>query len=156
MKRIIIALVLVFSMSTFAQSTAKEDLDIIQAKYGKSKKELVGAYMSLSETQATAFWKTYDAYEVERKALGREKVRLIEDYAANFETMTDVKADEIVKGSLKNNMDFEKLLSKYYEKAKKDIGAINAAKFIQIEVSLQTAVRSEIQNLVPLIGEMEK
>jgi hypothetical protein len=156
MKKLIVGLVLVFSMSTFAQSTAKEDLDIIQAKYGKSKKELVNLYMNLSGAQATAFWKTYDAYEVERKNLGKEKVRLIDEYALNYDNLTEAKADELAKASLKNNMDFEKLLSKYYDKTKKDVGAINAAKFIQIEVSLQTAIRVEIQNMIPLIGEMEK
>jgi len=156
MRNLILGLVLVLSATMVAQSTVKEELDIIQGKYGKSKKELVNVYMNLSGEQATAFWKTYDAYEVERKLLGQEKVRLIDDYATNYDKMTDEKANEIAKGSLKNNMDFEKLLSKYYDKAKKDVGAINAAKFIQIEVSLQTAIRSEIQNIIPLIGELEK
>ncbi|MGL2963542.1 hypothetical protein ACSVH2_06945 [Flavobacterium sp. RSB2_4_14] len=154
MKKIFLMMILALSVGSFAQSTEKEDLDIIQAKYGKSKKELVNVYMNLSGEKATAFWKTYDAYEVERKNLGKEKMRIINEYAANYDNLTDAKADEIAKATLKNNMDFEKLISKYYDKTKKDIGAVNAAKFIQIEVSLQTAVRSEIQNAIPLIGEM--
>ena len=51
---------------------------------------------------------------------------------------------------------FETLLSKYYETAKKSVGALNASKFIQMEVYMQTAVRSELQEALPFIGELQK
>jgi hypothetical protein len=130
MKKLLTVLVIAGSTTAFAQSTMKEDVDIIQSVYGKSKKELVNSFMKLTATQADAFWKLYDQYETERKALGQKKIALIDDYAKNYETLTEAKADELAKGSLKNNLDYEKLFSKYYEKIKPAIGAINAARFI--------------------------
>jgi hypothetical protein len=53
-------------------------------------------------------------------------------------------------------MAFEKLYSKYYGKVKSAIGAINAAKFIQLESALHTAIREETQEALPLIGEIER
>jgi hypothetical protein len=156
MKKLFLALALAISASTFAQSTMKEDVDIIQGVYGKSKKELVGGYMKLDSAQTVAFWKLYDEYEVERKALGQKKIQLINDYANNYATLTDAKADELAKASLKNNADYESLFSKYYEKNKKIIGAANAAKFIQLEIYLQTAIRSKIQDAIPFIGEIDR
>lgn len=155
MKKLILILSLAISTSIFAQTTMKEDVDIIQGLYGKSKKELVGSYMKLNEADAAGFWKTYDAYEVDRKELGRKKIQLINDYANNYATLTDEKADEIATASLKNNMEYEMLFMKYYKKTRKELGALNAAKFIQLEIYLQTAVRTEIQNAIPFIGEME-
>ena len=99
---------LLFTSVTFAQSN-KEDVDIIQASYGKSKKELIKEYMKLTEPKAASFWTLYDEYEVERKALGREKIRLIEDYANNYKTLTDAKADEISRAAIENNLSMEKL-----------------------------------------------
>jgi hypothetical protein len=157
MKKVIVILVLaVASFSSYAQSTFKEDVEIVQSVYGKSKSDLVKEYMNLSDEQATAFIKVYDNYEAERKALGQAKFQLINDYAANYNTLTDAKADELAKATLKNNLAYEKLYTKTYGHAKKAIGAINAAKFIQLEVYLQTTIRNEIQNSIPFIGELDK
>ncbi|MFH6999471.1 hypothetical protein ACHRVZ_16195 [Flavobacterium sp. FlaQc-57] len=152
----LILVVAVASFSSYAQSSFKEDIEVVQSIYGKSKSDLVKEYMNLSDTQATAFTKVYDNYEAERKALGQTKFQLINDYAANYATLTDAKADELAKGALKNNLSYEKLYSKTYNQAKKAIGAINAAKFIQLEVYLQTTIRDEIQNSIPFIGELDK
>ena len=57
MKKIFLILCLSFSAGAFAQSTMTDDVDIIQSLYGKSKKELVAAYMTLTDAQAPGFWK---------------------------------------------------------------------------------------------------
>ena len=155
MKKVFLLFAVVFSSTAFAQSTLKDDIDVVQSVYGKSKSELVSQYMALSGTQATDFAKIYDAYEVERKKLGEEKVYLINQYATDYAALTDDKADVIAKGVLKNNIAYDKLYGSYYEKAKKAIGAINATKFIQFEIYLQTEIRSSLQNAIPFVGELE-
>ncbi|MWB96151.1 hypothetical protein GON26_17450 [Flavobacterium sp. GA093] len=152
----VIFIVAIASLSSYAQSSFKEDVDVVQSIYGKSKSDLVKEYMNLPETQFAAFTKVYDNYETERKELGQTKFQLINDYAANYNTLTDEKADELAKATLKNNLAYEKLYTKTYGQVKKIIGAINAAKFIQLEVYLQTTIRSEIQNSIPFIGELDK
>ncbi|ESU27621.1 hypothetical protein FLJC2902T_19450 [Flavobacterium limnosediminis JC2902] len=156
MKNLFLIAAFVFSSVTYAQSTAKEDVEVIQGMYGKSKKELVNSYMEVNEAQADAFWKMYDAYEEERKALGKKRIALINDYITNYEKLSNEKADQLVKATLKNNMEYGKLYSKYYEKMKKVIGAVNAAKFIQLEHGLQTAILSETQNAIPFIGDIDR
>jgi hypothetical protein len=146
---------MLFTSAAFSQSN-KEDVDIIQAAYGKSKKDLVNEYMKLTEPKAAAFWKLYDEYEVERKALGREKIRLIEDYANNLKGLTDAKADELMKAAIENNLNMEKLYKKYYDKFSVVLGGVMAAKFMQMEVYLQTVVRSAVQEEIPFIHEMDE
>jgi hypothetical protein len=155
MKKVLLLFAVAFSVTTFAQSTSKDDIDIVQSIYGRSKSELVIQYMALSGTQATDFTKVYDAYEVERKKLGQEKIQLINQYATDYSTMTDEKADVLAKGTLKNNAAYDKLYSTYYEKTKKIIGAMNAMKFMQLEVYLQTEIRSSLQNAIPFVGELD-
>lgn len=155
MKKVFLLLLVAVTSGVFAQSTDKEDLEIIQGIYGKSKKELAQAYMTIPEAQATSFWKIYDEFETERKALGKAKVDIINDYAMNYANLTDESADKIAKAGLKNNMDYQKLFSKYYDKYKKVVGAVNAAKIIQFENYMQTTVQAEIQNAIPFVGEME-
>ncbi len=147
---------LAITTSTFAQAILKEDMDYIQREWGLTKKDLVNTYMKLKEPQAAAFWKVYDAYEVERKALGMERMKLLNDYAMHVEMLTPEKADEIAKATLKNNTAYQKLYSKYYDKAKKAVGAVDAAKFMQAEIALQTAINQETQESIPFIGEMDQ
>ncbi len=155
MKKVFLILLVALTTGAFAQSTSKEDLDVIQGIYGKSKKELAVAYMAIPEAQSAAFWKIYDEFEAERKALGQAKVAIISDYAANYANLTDESADKIAKAGLKNNMDYQKLFGKYYDKYKKAVGGVTAAKIIQFENYMQTIVQSEIQDSIPFIGEME-
>lgn len=157
MKKIsLILIMIVTSLSSYAQSSFKEDVDVLQSVYGKSKSDLVKQYMNLSDTQSLAFAKVYDDYETARKTLGQSKFQLINDYASNYATLTDEKADELAKGTLKNHLAYEKLYCKTYSKAKKAIGAINAAKFIQLEIYLQTIIRAETLESIPFIGELDK
>jgi hypothetical protein len=156
MKKLLLAVFVAISSVSFAQSGAKEDVELIQSLYGKEKQELVKEYMKLEGPQAAAFEKVYDAYETERKVLGKKRIQLINDYANNYETLSDAKADELVKATLKNNIAYENLYLKYYGVATKAVGSINAAKFIQLENALQTAIKSEIQDAIPFIGEIDR
>jgi hypothetical protein len=88
--------------------------------------------------------------------LGQQKIALIDQYAKNFTTLTDETADKIATESLKNALAYEKLHAKYYDKSKKAIGALNAAKFIQAEVYLQTTIRSAVQDAIPFIGDIDR
>lgn len=154
MKKIFLVLVFAFTTGAFAQS--KEDVEIIQALYGKSKSDLVKQYLSLNDAQTAAFQPVYDKYETERKALGQKKIQIINDYATNYATLDDVKAAELTEANLKNNLDLEKLLSSTFGKVKKAIGGLNAAKFVQLEQYLQVTIRGEIQDSIPFIDELDK
>lgn len=157
MKKITLILIIILaSFSSNAQSTLKEDVEVVQSIYGKNKSELIKQYMNLSNGQSASFTKVYESYETERKTLEKAKLELINDYSANYNTLTDAKADELAKSTLKNNLAYEKLYDKTYSQAKKAVGAINAAKFIQLEIYLQTIVRGQIYDSIPFIGELEK
>ncbi|MBS7254224.1 hypothetical protein [Flavobacterium branchiicola] len=156
MKKIILLFAILVSGYSFAQSSAKDEVALLQDIYGKSKTDLVREYMALSDTQTAAFQKIYDQYEVDRKALGQKKIQLLNDYASNYATLDDVKAAELTEANLKNNADSEKLLSKTYGKVKKAIGGRNAAKFVQLEQYLQVTIRSGIQDSIPFIDEIDK
>src|SRR6188508_23349 len=96
MKRVfIMAAALILTSGVFAQSN-KEDVDLIQSIFGKEKKELVQVYMTIPEKQSAKFWTLYDTYETARKKLGQERIKLIEAYATNYETLDNKKATELV------------------------------------------------------------
>ena len=153
MKKLLFILSLAFGLNATAQNS---EINMIQDLYGKSKGDVVHEYLGLTEAQEAAFQPIYDKYEAERKALSQQKIRILEDYANNYATLSEAKATELTAANLKYNQDSDKLLSKTHSKLAKAIGGINAAKFVQLELYLQVTIRAEIQDAIPFIGELDK
>jgi hypothetical protein len=152
---LLFAFVLFTAHGSFAQSN-KEDIDLLQSAYGKNKKELIQAYMTIPESQKTAFWAEYDKYEDERKAIGRERIAIIEDYANNYATLDDKKAGELMGRKFKMNETYSKLQKKYFGSMSKIIGGVQASKFFQLEDYLENNIRLMIQESIPFIDEIDK
>jgi len=151
MKKILIVAALLISTVGFAQSN-KEDIDIIQSVYGKSKKDIVAGFINPT---GDAFWVVYDEYEVKRKELGQKRVALLEKYAANYGTMDDATTDALMKEMTALGVKTDKLIETYYGKMKKASSVKAAAQFVQIETYLLSSVRVTILENIPFIGELD-
>lgn len=154
-KTLILVCSILFSFNLFAQSNS-EDIDIVQAAWGKEKKALVSEYMQVPAKDSVAFWKLYDEYEGKRKAIGKQRVDIIGQYADNYDNLTDVKASELATKTLANDASYNTLYQTYLKKFSTAVGGRNAAKLFQLEVYLQTLVRAKMMTEIPFIDEMDK
>jgi hypothetical protein len=155
MRTLFTATLLVFIFAGASAQTNKEDLDIIQSVFGKEKKAIVASFVQVDPAKSAEFWALYDEYETERKALGRERIALLERYANNYATLDDATTDSIIKDLQKLQASTDKLLVKYYGKVKKVLGSKPAAQFFQLEGYLLTMVRAAILDSIPMIGELD-
>ena len=88
MKNYVLIMVALF-MASFAYSqTETEEIDLIQSIFGVEKQEVVADFVQPADAQKDAFWKLYDEYETERKELGKQRIVLLQQYAAEYLTMT--------------------------------------------------------------------
>jgi len=154
-KLIVIAVASLLSTCMFAQSN-KEDVDLIQSIFGKEKKELVQVYMTIPEAQSAKFWTLYDEYETARKKLGQERIKLIEAYATNYETLDSKKASDLVTKKFAWADKYTKFQQSYFTKFSAVIGGLQAAKFMQLEDYIENCIRLTIQEEIPFIGELDK
>lgn len=155
MKKLILLSFLLFSFGLaplFAQSV-DDEITLIQAAFGKDKKTLIDAYMDLPESVSSTFWNVYANYEMERQALGRDRIMLINDYLEGYESMGEIEANDLATRSLKNDVALSKLHAKYYKKFKKATSALNAAKFMQVDSYIHNTIRNVMQQELPFIGE---
>lgn len=155
MKRITLTLAFVAAVcgSAFAQSN-KEDIAIIQDMLGKGKKELVSDLVKVAPESADKFWKLYDEYEVKRKALGADKIKLIEQYANQYKSLTDDQASSLMNSNLANNISMDKLQKTYFKKFSKVIGGTQAAQLMQVENYIKNAIQMKVQNEIPFINDL--
>jgi hypothetical protein len=136
--------------------SAKEEIDLVQSVFGMEKKAVVASFIKLEGAQKDAFWKTYDAYETERKELGKKRIDVLNKYAANYATLDDAKTDEIIKDIMNLQVLNDKLITTYYKKLKKEAGSKAAAQFYQIEGYILSKIRTSIMESIPMIGELDQ
>ncbi|EAZ79752.1 hypothetical protein [Algoriphagus machipongonensis] len=149
-----ILLLCLFSLSGFAQEmTADDEITLIQETFGKDKKMLVDAYMDLPDAVAPSFWTIYQEYEAKRKMLSRERMKIINDYLEEYDSIGEIEADDLAKRTLKNDLQLTKLHSSFYKKFKKATSAFDAAKFLQIDSYIHNTIRNAMQQELPFIDE---
>ena len=155
MKKILmLALFAIGTISSNAQQT-KDEIAILQSAYGMQKRDLVAKFMDVNEAQSATFWSLYEEYEVARKAIGTKRANNIMEYAKNYETITDENVQNMVKVSMEVNKEFNALWEKTYKKMAKSLSPKTAAKFYQLEMYLETMVRSELSESIPMIDELK-
>jgi hypothetical protein len=146
---------MILSISSKAQSSDPES-DYIQKTYSKDKKTIVSEYMNLSASDSVKFWPVYADYEVHRQAITAQRISLITQYVNGYDQLTPDAIDKLVRSSFDNNISQDKLNAEYYEKVKKSVGAVKAAKYMQLEIYLQTMWKAVVQSNIPLIGAIDK
>ena len=121
----------------------------VQAK----RQEVIKEGMQLDEKQAAAFWPVYDEYAGEQKKLGEQKLAIIQDYAKDFMTMDDAKADELAQRVMALEEQRTALRKKYYQLMKKVLPTVLVVRFFQLDNQLQMLIDLQIASNLPIIEE---
>ncbi len=157
MKKFSLFIVFIFISSLSYSQSQTEELEIFQNIFGKEKKAAFASVIKIEDaTKKEAFWRLYDAYEVERKDLGKERISTLSEYAQNYDNLSDEKIDEIFNKSIKINNGLNKLLVSYYKKIKKEVDTKTAAQFAQVENYFLAAIRYEISSQIPFIEDIKE
>jgi len=155
MKKVyLLAICIVFAIASQAQSN-KDEIALVQRAFGMSKQEMVKSFMKLSDTESAKFWTIYDEYESARKEMGKKRITNIEDYANNYDKLSNDKATELINKSFSIQGEFAKLQQKTFKKLSKELSPLRAAQFTMLESYIENSIRSEVMDAIPLIGEFD-
>jgi len=128
-------------------------VDLMRRDVRQQKAEIMGAVMVLSAEDAAKFWPIYSEYDAELTKLNDQRVENIKEYARAYDQMTDEKADELVQKSLAYQNQRAELLAKTYGRVKEAVGAVTAARFIQVEHQLLLIIDLQIVSSLPVVGQ---
>jgi hypothetical protein len=149
-----VALMLVASPAVMAQ--VQHEIALTRAEIQTERQALVAENLPLTEEQATAFWPLYRTYREEMAKLGDRLVALIEDYAKNYETMTDPQSSTMIKEFLKIQKEEIAIKTSWVPKFEKILPAKSVARFYQIENKLDLIVRTSVAAEIPLVMDAEE
>lgn len=145
----VVALAMLVMVAVPAMSQS-DNMEILREKMRADKKLLVAENMQLTEEEGKAFWPVYDAYQEEKSKLADRRLKVIEDYAANFQNLSDEVAKDLVDRSIGIQKDATKLMESYLPKFRKAVGDKKAARFYQIENKIDAIVNFELAANIPL------
>jgi hypothetical protein len=114
---------------------------------------LITEVMQFTDEEAEVFWPLYREFNFERQKNGDQLIKLIKDYAANFENISDEKATELMSKNLDLKGDENNLNIIYFRKFSEVIAPARAAKFMQVMNQIDLIVDVQIASQIPLIGE---
>lgn len=157
-KTTVLSLAASFAIALPAQAQVNEnlaefqpDIEAARSIMQTERKILIMREMSLTPEEADAFWPLYDEYVVARRALGDRRVKVITDYAASYDTMTNELARELAEASLKRQSDEVKLRKKYYKKFRKVLPDIKVVRYFQLESKLDAIIEFDLAQQIPLM-----
>jgi hypothetical protein len=128
-------------------------IDLLRADVRQQKAEIMGAVMLLSADDAKKFWPIYNDYDAQLAKLNDQRVANIKEYARSYNEMTDAKADELVQNALAYHKQRAELLAKTYDRVKQSLGAVTAARFVQVENQLLLIIDLQIPSQLPVVGQ---
>ena len=135
-----------------APSFAQTDvIELLRSDIQTQKKAIMTQAMALTEAESQVFWPIYNDYQNELRKVGDQRVALIKDYAANYDTMTDEMAKDITKRAIKQQEDRLALYKKYNGKMAKELGPKVAARWLQTEHAINTLIDVQVAAELPLM-----
>jgi len=132
--------------SDFAPAIAE-----LRQEAGQDRRNIVKANMLLTETESARFWPLYDEYRAERKKIGDRRVRLVTDFLAQKDSMTEDEARTLANEDFAIEKDTSELKAKWYKKMTKELSERTVARFFHIDEKLDAAADIALAANIPLI-----
>ena len=101
--------------------------------------------------EAAEFWPAWKAYRAASKANGDRLLNLIRDFAMNYESMTDLKANELMTDYFSIRMQDLVIKQQFAKKIDVFLPAQKVMRVIQIENKLDLLVKVDVASEVPLV-----
>jgi hypothetical protein len=133
------------------ESNVQSYTDLLRADVKSEKVQIISAMMQFTPEEAATFWPIYKSYDADLSKLGDQQLALIKEYADNYDSMTDAKANELVQKNFTLVSDRNALLKNCYEQVKSKMGAKTAARFVQVEHQLVMIIDLQIASQLPAV-----
>lgn len=125
-------------------------IELLRRDVRQEKAEIMGSVMALSAEDATRFWPLYTEYDKELTKLNNQRAENIKEYARTYDDLTDAKAEELIQKSMEYQKQRSELLARTFLNIKQALGAVTAARFVQVEHQLLLLIDLRIVSALPL------
>ena len=159
-----VALLLLITAAARTQEKASSDkelnlrayTELLRADVKVKRVAIITEIMQFDDTEAASFWPIFRAYDLELSKIGDGRISLIADYIDNYENITDQKADQLMTQVFALEAQRAELKKKYFDKMKKTLSPVTAARFFQIENQIQHIIDLQTSASLPTMQQASK
>jgi hypothetical protein len=126
-------------------------VELLRADVRAQKVAFLTELMGFTEAEDKIFWPIYRDYDVELSKISDERVAGIEEYARNYEKLSDDVADKLVAKVFELESQRTALKQKYYTRLKAALSPRTAARFLQVENQLLMIIDLQIAASLPIV-----
>jgi hypothetical protein len=155
---VVVSLLLTLPLLASAQTNEQfadlnDTIEMVRSMAALERRTVIAEQLKLTGEESTKFWPIYDEYAVDKKRINDRLVKIITDYGANFEDLSDELATSLVDDHMDVQSDLLKLRSKYLRKFNKVLAPKTLARFYQIENKMDAVTNVVMAQGIPLITE---
>ncbi len=148
----LLSLLLVAALQAPAQDTSVATaIALLRSDVRANKAELIGRALALPDSQAQVFWPMYREYEAETAKLWDQRVQLIKDYVAAYDSLSDATARELMQRAFAIDEQRVKLNKSTFKKFAKKLPAKTVAHFFQLDGFLNRVMELKVIAALPEI-----
>ena len=143
--------ILLAGVPAIAQEKPADNMQLVLEKIRADKKLLVAENLQMTEAEAKAFWPIYSRYQDELFLLRTRTAKLITDFAAAYDQMSDATAKKLLDESLTIEALGLKLRKAYLPKFRAVVPEVKVVRYYQIENKIHAALAYELGAKIPLM-----
>lgn len=125
--------------------------DLLRIDLRAHRAEIVDESMHLGDAESKVFVPLYIEYDAEVQNLWNERLKLIAQYASQYDGISDTQASALATANLDLDNDLLKLRKKYYKKFEDAIGGRAAARFFQVDRRMNNLLELQAAQSIPLV-----
>jgi len=149
MKKLMLIAALFAFTNVYAQSV-DDFIALMKVDVLAQKVDIISSVMNFTDEQADIFWPIYTDYAADQLALSDLRVANIKDFAANYDSLSESKADELINNFFTFQETRLNMNEDYYTRFSDALGATIAAKYMQLESELQLIIDLGVASNLPL------
>ncbi|HTV64434.1 MAG TPA: hypothetical protein VMD98_02460 [Bryocella sp.] len=134
------------------QIASDQDIEMLRENIRAQRKEITAANMPLTPDEATKFWPIFDQYRKEAIKPNDDRWSLMKEYAANYNTMTDAEAQDLMKRATAVDQQLLALRMRYVPQFEKVISAKKTALWYQIDRRIDLMINLQFASLIPVVN----
>ncbi|HEV2672525.1 MAG TPA: hypothetical protein VGU74_15635 [Gemmatimonadales bacterium] len=148
----LLSFLLVATLQAPAQDTSMANaIALLRSDVRASKAELIGRALALPDSQAQVFWPMYREFEAETAKLWDQRVQLIKDYVAAYDSLSDAKARDLTQRAFAIDEQRVKLNKSTFNKFAKKLPVKTVAHFFQLDGFLNRVMELKVVAALPEI-----
>jgi hypothetical protein len=133
-------------------SVTDKDIEMLRQDLRDQRKQIVALNLPLTADEATKFWPVFDQYRNDAVKLNDVRWHVIQDYAAQYNTMTDAQAQDLMKRENAVDQQLLALRMKYVPTFEKVISAKKTALFYQIDRRVDLLINLQLSSMIPMVN----